>query len=95
MKPLEHTSALGWIIALSATGWVVAGLMVLVSMNSYSGPTPLAIGAAAFCLSVLIPSVVGAIVLHGTKQMLEQVRSQQAAETPVQTDPAPPTDALT
>jgi hypothetical protein len=77
MKPLEHTSALGWIIALSATGWLIAGLMVVVSMNTYSGPSPIAVGAAAFCLSIMLPSIVGAIVLHGVKQMLQQVREPE------------------
>lgn len=75
MRPLEHTSALGWIIALSATGWVIAGLMVVLSLNSRGGALPLALGAAGFCLAILVPSVVGAIVLHGVKQMLEQMRA--------------------
>lgn len=74
MKPLEHTSALGWIIALSTVGWLIAGLMVIVSMGSRGNGLPIALGAAGFFLAILVPSVVGAIVLHGVKQMLKQVR---------------------
>lgn len=74
MKPLEHTSALGWIIALSTVGWLIAGLIVIVSIGSRSNGLPIALGAAGFFLAILVPSVVGAIVLHGVKQMLKQVR---------------------
>ncbi len=78
MKPLHHTSALGWIIALSAVGWLVAGLMVIVSLpRPESGGFALAVGTAGFFLAILVPSVVGAIVLHGVKQMLTQVRDPE------------------
>lgn len=79
MKPLEHTSALGWIIALSTSGWLIAGLMVLVTYDRFDGFSPVAVGAAGFFLAILVPSIVGAIVLHGVKQMLKQVREPEPA----------------
>lgn len=95
MKPLEHTSALGWIIALSAFGWLASGLVVVLSLSDRGSTLPLAIGSAGFFLTILIPSIVGAVVLHGVKQMLRQVREPEmlperpARKAPAEPDPAP------
>ncbi|SDH37918.1 hypothetical protein [Agrococcus jejuensis] len=91
MKPLEHTSALGWIIALSVIGTLIF-LFATVASNGYGGPSPVWIGLTAFCGAFFVPAVVGSIVLHGVKQMLTQTRGSETVATSIaDSTVAPPT----